>query len=60
MSKFEFDEVDIRRLTRPGSKPCFRICTDQGQLSKKTIYICSFYNGFQKMLITPYNRDLGL
>jgi hypothetical protein len=60
MSKFEFEEVEIRRLTRPNSQPYFKICGDQGLLQKKTIHICSFYNGFQKLLITPFNRDLGL
>ena len=30
MSKFEFEEVDIRRLTRPNSKPNFKICCEHG------------------------------
>jgi len=60
MSKFEYEEVEIRRLTRPNYPAYFRICCEQGHVQKKTVYLCSFYAGFQKMVVTPFNRDLGL
>ena len=54
------DKVDLTRLTRPESTPYFKIVTDQMNKNKNTIFILSFYNGFQRVLITPYKSDLGI